>query len=807
MTKRKIKKDPISNSKKINSKNILYILLIIFVFALFYNQFVTLEKLSNAVNPIARFGTITGFFEFLNKYSSRIFDGTDTFIFYFIILIPIILVILEYRKKYLSDFIEHLPKSNKYMILYLSILSILCMRYYFALGKDMYMGDASYFFFMTKLLVKNFKDFNFFPFWSNMYGGGAPANQFYGPLHPYIAGFITLFTNDIYFSTKLTLFLFHLLSVIGVYLFINQLTGSKKSAFIAGLSAILLYHHPHVIIFPGRYGIASIWGVYPFLFYFFERYLNKKSIINFIALAIIVHLMILASLGMSLYFLFFFGLYALMRIILKRKNFKSIFQDIISMGLVALFGIILSSYYLYSFVSESKWIMEAGTFGTGKVAGRDKNIFLQTFLWNNYQISLFNIQYAWQASYFGLSLIILGILGLFLTVKNKIKKFFPFIGVVIIILFYIIGYGQNKLLLKIPYAHTYSLVRSFNILTIVIIFLSGIGFYILNKKYKNRLSLFLIIGLIMLIDLFPTTFHDTFGKQYGDYGRPFMDYLIKKYKPQDNKTLNFRVDLLGSGARNSRAIHCNWRPYDAFIPETGIPLVFESGADYLKVDKFIWYFHKGLYRNYLTLSKDLVLNFYHLFNTKYLISSFNLPPSFFKAYAKNKTVQLFQLENHTPVLLTSQLKKVEYSTNQFPAFLNSLDIDRKNNTMKEMWIINGSSENLKSKDLSFQLKKHIIKENKVQLDIETHDTVFAVLSYSAYPTIKVLINQKEVEHYETLYGFIVVKLQPGLNQIEIIPTRTVSANLFFYLSLLLFFLLISIILIILYTQRKKKGKS
>ncbi|MDD5066969.1 MAG: hypothetical protein PHF84_07970, partial [bacterium] len=127
--------------KKINWKGLVFLLLV-FLWALYYNQWVTLEKLSNAVNPLSRFGTVGDFFRFLDQYGSRIFDGMDQFVFYLILFIPVLLLIMEYRKKYLSRFIEILPRQDKYIILYLAVLSVYCLRYYLALGQDGYNGDA-----------------------------------------------------------------------------------------------------------------------------------------------------------------------------------------------------------------------------------------------------------------------------------------------------------------------------------------------------------------------------------------------------------------------------------------------------------------------------------------------------------------------------------------------------------------------------------------------------------------------------------------------------------------------------------------
>ena len=100
--------------------------------------------------------------------------------------------------------------------------------------------------------------------------------------------------------------------------------------------------------------------------------------------------------------------------------------------------------------------------------------------------------------------------------------------------------------------------------------------------------------------------------------------------------------------------------------------------------------------------------------------------------------------------------------------------------------------------------EHKVKISEVRIKIKSYGQAFAALSYSAYPTIKVFINNKETEFLETLYGMIVVKLNSGMNEIVIMPTRSKLAKVFFYMPLSLFILIFIYIIYYLYKSKRVK---
>ncbi|GEM_PF-5713398 len=776
---------------------LVYFLLIVLGFSLYYNQWVTLEKLSNAVNPIAQFGTFSQFFGFLNQYGSRIFSSSDAFFTYLIIAICIILIFMEVRKKTFTDLSETLPRMDRHLILYLFIIALFCMRYYFAIGKDMYNGDAAYFFYLVSRLTESFKSGVFFPYWTNIHGGGAPINQFYGPLHSYVAALFNMLSGNIHFSVKLSLFLFHLMSAIGVYLFIRELFSSKKAGFMAGIATILMYYHPHLIIFPGRYGEGAIWAFYPFLFYFFERYIASLKKINIVLLALTVGALILSSIGMSYYFFLFWGIYAATRLLVLEKHWKDKFIIFAMVALGVIGGFFLSSYYLYSQIFETQWSI-ADLFSKGKTAAIEPHLIPPIFVWNNFQVILFDVPRVWQSAYFGVTLLLLAFVGIVESVRKREKRAIPLVVMAALIIILFISYGRVQWLNKIPYLQTYSQSRLLNIMAFATIFLSGVGALALLSWFKKR-GLFMLILIFIFIDLFPTTFHDTWAAQYAGSASGFFSQLKSQYGFKKNKLADFRVELLG---KNSRIVQNNWRAYDAFMAETGVPLIKESMWDSKQWNLFANGLDNLAYYLDPRLSIDVLLNHCYIYNCKYVISSFALPQQVFKSYVVSSDVVMAELPFHSPVLFTTKLEKMDYTTNLYASYLTSLKIDPVKRTVNHMWLNRGNSAILPDLKRTNELISHLVYNHKVVMKLKVIDESFAIFSYSAYPTTRLFVNGKRTEFMETVQGSICIRLPPGEFDIVLKSSRTRTA----FLSLILACILSVLIIVYLVFEYRKKSK-
>jgi len=295
-------------------------------------------------------------------------------------------------------------------------------------------------------------------------------------------------------------------------------------------------------------------------------------------------------------------------------------------------------------------------------------------------------------------------------------------------------------------------------------------------------------------DLFFTTFHDTWGKQYGGYAYPFFRY-IKQLKKDHHPSLN-RIDLFGKGV--SRSIQHNWRAFDALMAETEYPIVAETVWDFKNVRKFVNYVKLKNIQNSKT---NLWKNYYSLFNTKYILSSQNIDHPFFRLLGKNKNISFYQTKTNSPIFFTTKLSNVKFSTNLIFKFLNDTKINYKNLEINRMWCSDLPTTNLKG-NVQGKIIEHKIINGKVHLEVQSDIPSFAILSYSAYPTLKTYLNNKPIQFYKTFYGFIVIPLPKGENSITIVPMRSTKSFLVLILSLFLYAL---IIIFLIYKLKKRKA--
>ena len=103
--------------------------------------------------------------------------------------------------------------------------------------------------------------------WSNLIGVGTPYLQYYGFLYFYFAGAIDLILRDIHLTTKLSLWLGHMVSAATMYLFARQLMNSRPAAFMAALAYVASFWHTQQVLLMGRYPLSLFYALLPVPFW------------------------------------------------------------------------------------------------------------------------------------------------------------------------------------------------------------------------------------------------------------------------------------------------------------------------------------------------------------------------------------------------------------------------------------------------------------------------------------------------------------------------------------------------------------
>ena len=226
---------------------------------------------------------------FYSVREQSIFDYSDGLLLALILSLGLAIIIAEWQHRALSSFLQESLRSDKSALLLLGIVSLVCVRYYFARGALHWSGDAAQHIAYVEITARELALFNF-PTWTFAIGNGSPYLQNYGSLFFYLAGLFTLAVQDLNLGIKLCLVFAHVLSGLGMFLFIRHLTHSRRAGFFAGLAFVLSFWHVQQVLIMGRLPLALFYGLLPFAFWAIEMlarsgYRIRAASIGAIALA------------------------------------------------------------------------------------------------------------------------------------------------------------------------------------------------------------------------------------------------------------------------------------------------------------------------------------------------------------------------------------------------------------------------------------------------------------------------------------------------------------------------------------------
>ena len=243
------------------------VLLVLLGVLLFCFQYVTLDKFDDlppAVRYILRQSIID---EIVGKVD---LDRTDTILAGSIVLICFVLAILELLWRRLTLFLDQVLQTDRRAVWVLGLTSVVLVRFYFARGDVNWAGDGSSHMCYAWLASKAFAQGEI-PIWTNYLGTGSPYLQFYGFLYFYLVGIIDLFMGSVDVSVKLVLAGSHILSGIGMCLFVTRLCGSRRAGFLAGVVYVASLWHTQQTLMMGRFPLSVFYALMPWPFYCFER--------------------------------------------------------------------------------------------------------------------------------------------------------------------------------------------------------------------------------------------------------------------------------------------------------------------------------------------------------------------------------------------------------------------------------------------------------------------------------------------------------------------------------------------------------
>ncbi|MTD42424.1 YfhO family protein [Erwinia sp. CPCC 100877] len=357
----------------------------------------------------------------------------------------------------------------------------------------------------------------FFTFWNPQIGMGAPQSMWFYlfPLH-----YLYLLPLDIgIFLVSISKFL---IAFIGMYLFIKEYNGNKKSAFIAGLtytfSSILVYWHgwPH----------TSVAMLAPFMFLFTEKFFKTSKVKYLFLLSIVTYLSLVAGMPTyTAYFLYLLGIYVFVYGIKYFWNDKKkLMLVFIGFGCSVLLAAVASLPYTGDLLTSvgSNGYSDSRKYQSATSLNFD---FIRTMIFPTIRNGAMQLHANESTLYTGILAIVLFPFSL-MNRKNKSKVNFWFCSSIILLLLIFTGVF-NVIFTHLPMINTSLKTRVIVLLNFTLAVLVGINFndiyvhtsYYLSRKIKVIAALLFSFGVFIIA-----------GKSLGPFSGLSEKYLAEYHQ-------------------------------------------------------------------------------------------------------------------------------------------------------------------------------------------------------------------------------------------------------------------------------------
>ncbi|MBN1897915.1 MAG: hypothetical protein JW827_03990, partial [Spirochaetes bacterium] len=790
-------------SKK-NFKKVRFFLTILGSFLLL-NQYVSIEKLFSKVSIFTNWDTLFKFFSWVNANFQSLFSFSDRFIWYVILFSFVLLAFWELKRSLLSKFLNEVLKSGKNTMIFLVLLLAVSGRYYLASGDAMFYSDGHAHMAHIWLVFKSLQQGVIMPLWTNYTSSGNLTLFAYSPLYSYFAGFISFLVGNPFVGAKISFLIWHILSGIGLYLWISKLTGNKMAGLVAAMVSCFSNHYIATVLLGCRWHAALAITLSGFTLYFIEKIfkdgLNYRRLLS---LSLLTAATFLACNNVGLWYIIFYFLYANGKLLFHFIHEKQIdlkkFIHInlpLGLGMVLLlpFGALMKLNY-YDWMNIVQTAVERSKELLDSIFSLSFRPFARLFFWHTSNFGfLFYPQGYWVIGYMGLSSLILSILGFVHAWKTKKYR-----GVFIIYLFNLYAIFSFKYLYPvnkyIPFFYSMYVPRFTILLLTTLAGAAGIGYLYLAKNTKIARPLAGIIFLVLLLDVASSSFKKTYSSNYGWEARPVFDHLknISQTHERNTGTL-FPARAMISGI-NYEPVKKLWIHEATFMVFTGMPSISGANlAEYMASYKFAYkgigeWFHREVQQANPFLDRDL-LDALYLLNMKYIVIDkpfFDLSPGV-KLTQYTKAAYLYEMDKTSPVIGALQLTSIpnaspffhrKFASDRIPddvqekilqdaqTIVKSMGINKDRMTARTLFTVKSNSR-LSGNDLDIKVLEYKIFFDRLKARIETSHDCFIRLAYSFYPPQRVYRNGEMITPLMSAGRTIIIPAKKGVNVIEVKP--------------------------------------
>lgn len=764
---------------------------------LIYFQYTTLFKFA-VLMPSHRYRSLSGFIRDVKRQVP--FEVTDEIVAGLILTAFVIIFVLELRRKRLSTFLSKVFETEKRTLFAIFLTCLFCVRFYFARGGLPWAADANFHIGYAWIASRAFSQGEI-PIWTNYFGTGGPYCQFYGFLFFYLTGAVDLLFSNLEFSLKLVMGASHVISGIGMYLFVRTLFD-RQAGFIAALAYVMCVWHTQQVFMMGRFPLSVFYALLPFPFYFFESLRVRSHRFAYATGgALTLGLLAFTHPGYAFWATGLFVLYVCIRIWIDPDR-RAIYAVCRHSLLLLSGGLVIGAYLTVPMWLERENVgLDSGL----DLSGLPDPTLGQLLNWSNYRFRLFSIETNhWYGGYLGLSLIALSLVGLAGTLLFRSRqpgsrtpgaakredarmklaadlppKSWPAIVCLIVSLVLVFGY-------RWPVLESLGVVQAFNAgryLLFVVFFLSamaGLGSVALVHFCQFRRSgidVFTVLLIIVFADLGPATFQQPYFPQSG-LNEP---YLIGTEATQ---LLQSEASQFPGGEipnfRTYYATDTDYRPFSIsyLAIKTGLATFFGLFNEApLAANIFCRPLETSLnsaIRMAERLESPATQDFGPLNDGLYLLNT----KRFIARHSEREELMIWTLPAVSPVVVSSTVEDWDLPVNSrvdsqahstLMQLIKKIGVNQVENSCDRILLAGYKGTEDLGTSPSVEVLEHRVWNQRVELSIRTSSPCFARLAYAYYPHLNVTVNGNRVVPYQTAGRFIAVRLSEGEHRILLEP--------------------------------------
>jgi hypothetical protein len=606
------------------------------------------------------------------------------------------------------------------------------------------------------------------PIWTNYGGMGGPLFQFYGPLYSLLVAMVAVIVPDLFEATKITLFGLHLISVFGLFTFVEKLTGARFAGFVAACVYGFAFYRYHVLVLLGVLHAAVHFALMPWQFYCLENIARPLSDRRYwVACGLLSGAFWLGHPQVGLFANAFALLYGLLRLWLRpeawtvRGKLKALRQ--IGLGFGG--GLLIGGYPLITaFVEGSQTALAEGDLGR-KFFPIGALTLTQVFTFRGSYLTS-----DWFGGYIGLTVLALTLLGLSMALWHRNWHSVPLIVCLSLSLYLTLGPGHwpfDEIFQNIPLGNVvYTFATPGRYLIYVCFFCAvavGIAAAELAKVTQFRAIRPERLGWVLLalvaVDMLPISL-------LSNALRPPTFWQV------EGRTAAYTWIQANITDTASRILEPEVSPYNSDIHlAIGFPSFGTTAHEVpLHVSRTIQFTREKVNAdlkagNLTPLSQKWL----YLTNTSAMVTGQPLPQTLARDFVQGRYA-VIAVPAHSPILAGRRLL-ISADPANLDSLLATMDIDPSSNSVAAIPVIaDGVMDSGPAPvPVAVRVLNHKLQPQSVSLTYDLSAPGYIQLSYGYYPYLNVYLDGEPVSATESVFGLIVFRSPAGQHTVDLKP--------------------------------------